>query len=428
MELGFDRDVQPRAALPDRPNVLFILADQHRFDAVGCYGDNRVKTPNLDRLAAHGVRFENCYTPQSVCTPCRASILTGRYPHDHRLTRNVYDVPTVFGDPQYDLEPNWPRMLQQAGYVTGYIGKWHMGDDNPGFFNDWQGYNSLKPHWLGEPDASPYRADVETDAGIAFLEKHRDEPFVLCQSYYPPHTPFTAPKRFHERYEDSGLEPMAYYAAVSAIDENVGRLLAKLEALGLRERTVVIYTSEHGETFGRRPGGRHKTVCYEESAKVPLILSAPSRLPGGRVHDSGVTSCSIMPTILELSGVPVPDDLHGPSLVGRLHTGSDNWSEPVFIQNLPGAGINGGTAVERAVRTRRWKLITRLLEKDGETPPYELYDLNADPNETRNLFYDRGFGNVVRRHCRLLESWGYRVNDPVAVRLARAAGAQAGSE
>ncbi len=261
-------------------------------------------------------------------------------------------------------------MLREAGYVTAYIGNWHLREDDPGFFDVWKGFNSLEPHWLGEKYASPYRPDVETDAGIEFLEQHRDKPFLLFQSYYPPHTPFTVPKRFHALYEGTDLEPMEYYAAVSDIDWNVGRLLAKLDELGLRERTVVSYTSEHGVT--------------------------------------------------------IPAGLHGKSLVGPLRRGEDNWSEPVVIQNIPHGKINEAGAIERAVRTRQWKLITRQLEKTGQTPPFELYNLLADPGEEADLFGRPEHTAVVREHCKHLTSWGQRVGDKMAVNLAQAARAAAG--
>src|SRR6266478_3246894 len=151
-----------RAQAPDRPNFLYILSDQFRHSALGANGNPLMHTPELDRLASSGVRFENCYCAQAVCSPSRATMLTGRYPHSHRLQRNVYNIKSAFDLPQYRLRPNFPEMLHAAGYRTGYGGKWHLGDENPGFFDHWNGFNSglsgsatgtpsIQAHWLGKP-------------------------------------------------------------------------------------------------------------------------------------------------------------------------------------------------------------------------------------------------------------------------------------
>ena len=283
-------------AASSRSNILFLMADQFRADALGANGNTWVRTPALDRLAGAGVRFSNAYTPQALCTPARGSLMTGVYPHTTRLDGNLYKVDDAFQAPQFHLTPNLPTLLRQAGYRTGYIGKWHLGEKNPGLFDYWNGYNSydalnpeypLQPHWMGKPYESAYRADVDTDDAVRFLEENRARPFALFVSYYPPHNPYNPPRKFEEMYQ--GREHAGYYGAVTAVDLDIGRVLDKLAALKLEDNTFVSFTADHGETFGQRLGSQAKTVCYEESAQGAAAdaLARPSsrrRVSGRRHH------------------------------------------------------------------------------------------------------------------------------------------------
>ena len=195
-----DRDYRP-------PNVVLILGDWLRRDAIGAYGEKPVQTPNIDALAKAGIRFNNAYTPASLCTPARASILTGVYPHQHGLERVIYPpgfpgkIPTKhpeglsdpWHDDRYRLWDNFLVYLHNTGYQNAHIGKWHLGTSNPGFFDYWKSFNSLMPHWVGTPYESAYREDIQTDEGIRFIEQNADRPFFLYQSYYSPHAPFQPP-------------------------------------------------------------------------------------------------------------------------------------------------------------------------------------------------------------------------------------------
>jgi choline-sulfatase len=209
---------------------------------------------------------------------------------------------------------------------------------------------------------------------------------------------------------------MEYYAAVSAIDWNVGRLLEVLKANGTEHNTLVIFSADHGDTFGKRPGTSlpsPKTVCYDDSAKVPLMMRWPAGLPRALTYRGGVSSVDIMPTILEAAGVPIPSRVQGRSRIREIQTNDLGWKEPVFMENITHTPIaDGKIAVERAVRTERWKLILR------DHPRHELYDMQADPGEANDLFARPEYAATIRELAGLIQDWGRRLGDRVAVELA----------
>ena len=419
------------------PNILFLLFDKCRRDAIGAYGLRDVATPNIDRLANEGVLFESCYVPQALCGPTRASILTGSYPHWHGLRRNVYPItpgklasnyqepiPDPFRDSRFRLIDNWAYFLNNAGYATGHIGKWHLGPYNPGFFDYWKGFNSMLRHWIGEPYKSRYRPDVHTGLGIGFIEEHQDEPWMLYQSYYAPHEPLDPPQKFAEQYK--GREHPGYYGSVANLDWNVGRILESLERTNQLDNTLIILTTEHARTWDERAGTTEgMCVSYDEVARVPLLMRCPKLLPRGKRWKSGVSSVDLMPTILEAAGVtpiigaepsPTRPFIHGRSLISLIRDGRDEWDRPIVIENLPQAAIDGSFYDERALRNERYKLILRLFDNRPAIRPGELYDLSADPGETRNLWSERP--EVVREMAETLRSWGRETRDDLAVQLA----------
>ena len=396
------------AAAAERSNILFLMADQFWADALGVAGNAWIRTPSLDRLAQGGVHFTNAYTPQALCTPARASLFTAVYPHTTGLDHNLYKVDNAFLLPEFKLQPNLPTLLRAAGYRTGYIGKWHLGEANPGLFDYWNGYNSLQPHWLGKRYESTYRSDAETGDANRFLEENRSRPFALFLSYYPPHTPYDPPPRYSAMYE--GREHADYYGAVTAVDTAIGRVLDRLNSLGLESRTFVSFTADHGETFGRRPGSQNKTVCYEESARVPLLMRWPGQIPAGVKFEGGVTTLDLMPSILEAAGLKAPARLEGRSRIGEIKSGRTGWTEPVFLENITQKDVDSKPSIERAVRTERWKLILR------DHPRCELYDLRADPAERDDLFSREPA--KVKELARLILKWGEKTKDPVAIEFA----------
>jgi len=381
--------------LPDRPNILLVMSDMQRWDALGCYGNVFVQTPNIDRLAERGVRFAKCFTPFPLCTPARATLWSGVYPHTHNVIGNVYGVDNAFARSGWRLPLLFDR-LRDAGYTTAYFGKWHLGEKNPGCFDVWSAHNSLGGHWLEGRQAmqgGTYLVDRETGEGIAFLEaqKNSGKPFAMVQSYYPPHGPYTVPEVFHRMYRGKGIPYPGYYAACTAIDANVGRLCKVLEDLGLAANTVVIYLSDHGTTFEARDGSYHARVCYEESVHVPLIVNCPGKGRQPRVVEEFVGLQDITPTVLDLCGIQIPAEVHGRSLRPWLKGDYPQWRECYYFESTVSPHIRTvsfiskdmrvvGPLAQRAIRTDRWKLI---LSEGGL---HELYNLADDPDEILNLY------------------------------------------
>lgn len=412
-------------AAPSRPNFVFLMADQFRADALGVSGNKFIDTPNLDALARSGIRFSNAYCAQALCTPSRASMMTGVYPHTHHLNQNVYSMPNAFTMPQFSLSPNWPTILREAGYYTGYIGKLHLAEQDPGIFDYYSGYNSLMSHWTGKRYESEYRSDFETGQAMEFLEKHGTKPFMLFLSFYPPHNSapppgvadpthfYDPPKKYEDKYRAKGIDHPGYWGAVEAVDHAFGVLLAKLKDLGLDHDTFVSFTADHGETFGKRMGSVNKTVSYDDSAKVPLLLRWPAGLPGGLVYEGGVTTLDLMPTILQAAGLPIPSRVQGLSRLDEIRRRDLGWKAPVFLENISQLKVDDKYLVERAVRTKEWKLILRNQPKD------ELYDLVHDPDEQTDLMNRPEQKARIRELSQLILEWSEKTSDPVAARLAK---------
>ena len=422
---------------PQPPNILLVLFDKCRTDAIGAYEEKNVSTPNLDRLAREGVLFRHAYTPQALCGPARASILTGKYPHAHGLRRNVYFsepggvntnyrdvIPDPFRDPRFRLWENFVYHLNNAGYTTGAIGKWHLGPGNPGFFDYFKSFNSLLRHWVGEPHKSRWRPDVHADDALHFIEQAGARPWFLQLSFYAPHEPLDPPKEWLEKYP--GKDHREYYATVSNLDMNVGRVVERLRQRGALDNTLVIFTADHGRPWVERPGTVEGIgVGYEDVIRVPLIIRYPRLFAAGRRWVAGVTTADLMPTILDAANISLNQGLandreftpaiHARSLAAEVR-GEDRWSRPIVVQNIPQRGIDGSYYEERVLRTEQHKLILRKFEIRPVLRPGELYDLTADPGEGNNL-YDRAPA-LVKEMARQLAQWGETHQDPLAVELA----------
>ena len=419
------------------PNVLFILFDKCRRDAFGAYGMKPVHTPNIDALAQDGVRFDTYYAPQGLCGPCRASIITGMYPHEHGMRKNCHPThgrgqnsyhgrnPDPFHDERFHLWDNFPYVLHNAGYQTAHVGKWHLGPSNPGFFDTWRTFNSQMFHWIGKPHESVYRPDMQTDRGIEFINANADRPFFLYQSFYPPHPPWDPPRKYYEPYQGSNLEPKGYYETVTSLDWNVGRLVETLRKRKILDNTLIIVTTEHGMTLRKYPGtGVHGySSPYDEVSRIPLVMHWPDGLPRGMVWNSGVGAVDLAPTIMDAAGAVgrlqgryMP--LEERSLLPDLQAKRDRWRMPLVMMNHCQRLYEGAYFEDRAIRTERWKLILRRFKAYSEGSPGSLHDMQADPEERNDLYGDPAHQETVADLSRQLMAWGERHGDPLAMELA----------
>ncbi len=424
-----------------KPNVIYIMTDQQRKDTLRCYGNDNVQTPALDGLARHGVLFNSCYTTQPVCSPCRSSMVTGLFPNVTGVVENKIPLPTD--------KFSWMRAMHNAGYKVCYIGKWHLGTEPvPDYLDRWRGFDTGWKHWIkddpyypepgesesefrkklkakshvvpsGDSLVGKYRPDVETDYAIEFVTEHKDRPFVCWLSFYPPHTPKTAPDENEALYKGK-IEPneqAVYHAMVNRIDANVGRLLRVLDELRLRKNTIIVFTSDHGENYPSRWNHHHKRLCYDQSANVPLIFSWPGMLPEGKRIQNVISIADLCPTILDMCGLSWPKSLHGRSAKRLMQGDTTGWHKDVFIQNSPYTThkkpAKGGDSSmrERCVVTDDWKLILNTHREP------ELYDRrDAEPDRV-NVFAKHRNGSVVHDLVKRLASWGRKTGDAMTAEL-----------
>ncbi len=428
---------RPATALPRRPDILVVLADDHRHDALGCAGHPYVQTPALDRVAAGGVRFTNACVTTSLCSPSRASYLTGCYPHRHGLCTNANR------SLRSDL-PTYPALLQAAGYETAFLGKWHLGEQTarqPGF-DHWavlRGQGAYAPNDLVVDDQpvreERYITDALTERAVEIMTRPRDKPLLLVLSHKAAHGPFVPAERHARLYadedpdlywapdEDVSRKPsrpdrttyesqrgsvLDYYRCLAAVDESMAALDAELEKTGRRDDTLLVYTSDNGFLLGEHGGLWDKRCAYEPAIRVPLLVRWPRTLPGGAVSGELALNLDLLPSLLEAAGVKVPPGVQGRSWLplARGGTGRDEFLYEYFQDEGP-----VGSLV--AVRTRRWKYVAPLDHHGGRNArqPVEMYDLAADPGELRNLAGDPAFAaereELERTLVRLMDETGY---------------------
>lgn len=414
------------AASPKQPNLLFILTDSWRAQALPFAGDSNLAAPQLTRLAREGAWCTRAYTSYPVCCPSRSAILTGKFPHAAGVTRNHSLLPLG--------EQTMSAVLKGAGYRTGYIGKWHLdGNDSPGFvpperrraFDYWAAFNVDHRHYdwsyfRDEPvpiRVSGFEPDYQTGLAIDFLRQPGRQPFYLYLAFVAPHAPHTPPPS-HATYQaaDLRLRPnvpksaeeaarqslAGYYGLCSAVDENVGRLLRELDDRGLADDTIVVFSSDHGETLGSQ-GVDEIDLPYEESSAIPLLIRYPRRIRAGTRTDALISNVDYAPTLLSLCGVKAPGPMQGVDLAGLLTRVKGPLPGSIYAE--------GGLG-----QPHEWRMVVRGRSKlvvNSALRPTHLYHLAEDPYEQENLVAQPS----SRRNCEelqaLLRRWAARTGDRV---------------
>ncbi len=434
-------EVTPQRITGAKPrNVVFILSDDHRYDAMSFLGHQFAQTPHMDSLAENGVHLKNAFVTTSLCSPSRASILTGLYTFRHRVIDNNRLVPsgTIF----------FPQYLQKAGYATAYVGKWHMGADSdeprPGF-DHWVSFRG-QGHYL--PPTPDYTLNVNgqrvrqkghisaelTDYAIEWLEQQNpaEKPFFLYLSHKAVHANFTPAEKDEGKFEDlpftkpvtqadtdenyhlkprwlrdqrnswhgvdfpyhSDLDVERYYKryceTLIGVDDSIGRVLAQLKKMGVDDDTLVIYMGDNGFMFGEH-GLIDKRVAYETSIRVPMLMQCPALFKGGTVVENVVANIDIAPTVLEAMGLRKPPHMDGQSFLQLAQGKEIPWRDYFLYayyweKNFP------QSPTVFSLRGDRYKYITYYGLWDAD----ELYDIQNDPNETNNLLYDPKYEQTAK--------------------------------
>lgn len=418
-----------RCTAADRPNIVLIMTDDQGYGDLGFHGNELIDTPVLDRLAAQSVRFDRFFVCP-YCTPTRAALMTGRYPLRTGAAAVTRGLETVRSE-----EVTIAEVLKSAGYATGCFGKWHIGEHYPSHPNG-QGFDEFfgmpQGHWDNYFDPKldhngrkvqtrGFISDVITDYALRFIERRDDRPFFCYVPYNAPHTPLQIPDRYFDKYTARGLDTRtaAIYGLVENVDENIGRLLAKLDELDLAEKTVVFFLSDNGAEG--REGSRYnagmrgmKGTAHEGGMRVPLFVRWPGRLEAGTVVKPIAAHVDLLPTIAELCGVANPETLplDGRSLVPLLTQQSGDWPDRMIFARTAGwrsvlsytePVVRDLGTIGKTVRTQRWRAVD-----DGQG--WQLYDMVNDPSEERDVAadhpervanlaaaYDRWFADVTRK-------------------------------
>ncbi len=377
-----------------RPNVVLIVIDTLRRDALSCYGSREVRTPSIDRLAEEGALFESAVTAATVTFPSICSIMTGRYPYDHHVRSNE----TYLNDRFITLA----EMFRAAGYRTGaVVGSavlaaqanldqgFEQYDDR--FSDDWKVYDpALRNEGIGAGSVLQRRAGEVTDRAISWMKNAGDGPFFLFAHYFDPHSNYDPPPPFRSEYAGK-----PYYGEAAYTDREVGRLLEWIDRRGLSDRTVILLTADHGEGFGEHNEYEHGFFVYESTSHIPMILRWPGEVAEGERITGVVSTIDIAPTLAGLAGLDIPEGMEGID-AGPLLRGIIDPGRTAYTEAFRGY-TSYGWAPTRSVRDREWKFI--------EAPSKELYHLSVDPTEGENLYESRPdvaarLGMVMEEHLR----------------------------
>lgn len=432
------------------PNILFILSDDQSTWSLGCYGNEEIKTPNIDRLAKEGVRFDNFYCVSPVCSPARASLLTGKIPSQHGIHDYVCDGNG--GEGQRPIEYlegqiGYTDILSNNGYECGLSGKWHMGDGlkKQKGFDFWYVHQKGGGPYYNAPmirdgqlvNEPGYITDVITDEAIGFIKSRREakNPFYLSVHYTAPHSPWidNHPKKYRDIYKDckfntcpqepphpwalTDLMPgykntrenlIGYFAAVTAMDDNIGRIIKTLEEENILEDTLIIFTSDNGFNCGHhgiwgKGNGTFPINMYDSSVKVPFIISHKRGIPEDKLSSRMCSGYDFMPTLLDYLGFENKEakNLPGKSFLTSILNPLEQ------VQNHDKVVVYDEYGPVRMIREEKYKYIHRY-----PFGPHELYDLENDPGEEKNLYEKENYSHVIQKMKKSLDNWFYKYVDP----------------
>ena len=455
-----------------KPNLVFIMADQWRGQALGYLGQEPVITPNLDRLAAAGVSFENAVSSYPVSSPARGMLMTGQYPNKSRVLGNCNSDNTPYGVELPTDARCWSDVLKDQGYTLGYVGKWHLDAPNKPYvntgnnkgqiawnewcpkerrhgFDHWIAYGTydyhLKPMYWSTDAAredfyyvDQWGPEYETDRAIEYLQneggiRHEGQPFALVVSMNPPHTGYElVPRKYKAMYKDLDMETLCkrpdltaegtpngdffrrsvrdYYACMTGVDEQVGRIVRTLKEQGLWENTILVFTSDHGDSMGMHD---HigKDIYYEEAMRVPVIISWPEKIRPRRDSLTAIAFADLYPSLLSMMGFrkAIPPEVETFDLSQRIMTGKGFQPDfqPYYCIDVP----HNKTCGKRGMRTDRYTFVVEI--KDSKVIDTILFDRRNDPYEMNNIA-DKEPG-VVEKMKKDLQRWLVRTGDPLGV-------------
>lgn len=449
-------------------NILMVVCDQERYDLLGSNGGNLCFTPNLDLFAAESLRFTQAYTPTGICSPTRASMLTGVYPHTHGMMNNCHGDDAL----QTELPPDfmtYPKYLNQHGYRLGYVGKWHvgkhLGPESQGFHDVYGeaydvaaatgalavknpryvqfAHDTMLASGILDGPIEQTESHVLADATIDLLHQYRhlNQPFFLRLDFPGPHHPYVAPAQYASQYDPQTIPPWPnfpdpfskkppnharqlnhrgvehwswadwqplvalYFAAMTHIDAEIGRVLATVKELGLWDETLIIHTADHGDMTGSHGMFNKGPQMYEEVYHIPLLIRDPKRTKPSTISQAMVRSMDLMPTLLEYAGIAVPDGLQARSFLSLLSEPDKDFLPEIFAEYH---GDEWGLYSARMIKTKEHKFVYNPQAND------ELYDLSKDPYELHNVIDEPCYQDIRLDLERRLSHYLQETKDPLA--------------
>lgn len=435
----------PRAVRSDkRPNIVFMIADDMRHDDMSCVGHPFGKTPNIDRLVREGALFRNARCTTPLCSPSRASYLTGLYNHSNLIVNNDRN-----GEAEISHRlPTFPRILYNEGYETAHVGKFHMGFDDtvrPGI-EHWVSFKAVGLYENNQFNVNGertqrrgYTTDYLNECAVKFIEQPHTKPFVLFVGHKAPHKPYLPAERYENAYKDAvfhepevpqgdlegksvlsrkiehpdmlrtiGVTPEPQESSrgratdiasvardrarcINSMDDGVGMVYEALERTGQLDNTILIFTSDHGYLLGEHGVKEEKRWAWEPSVRVPMVMRYPKLIPAGSVRDQDVLNIDIAPTVLDLAGVKSPAPMHGKSLVPVFRSADAPLRDSILTEYFLETYVPE-VPDWQCMRKGRWKYIHYPTVEGAD----ELYDLTADPREVNNVIGDAANGEILR--------------------------------